>query len=107
MKKLYCNGKKGFCSHCDGEKEPVCHSFNCEFIDNSGCEYIEIPNTNYDRIRSMSVDEMAKFLATHIGHYEAPYKVKDIYKNAIDEKKGKGIIWIDAFKLWLESEVDD
>lgn len=50
---------------------------------------------------------MAKFLATHIGHYEAPYTVKDIYRNAIDDKTGKGIIWIDAFKLWLEMEVEE
>ena len=63
--------------------------------------------TNLDRIQGMSLDEMAKFLATHIGHYVAPYKVKDIYRNAIDDKTGKGIIWIDAFKLWLESEAEE
>ena len=63
--------------------------------------------TNYERIKQMSVEEMADFLATHIGHYEAPYTVKDIYRNAIDDKTGKGIIWIDAFKLWLEREVEE
>lgn len=63
--------------------------------------------TNYNRIKSMSVEEMAKFLAIHIGHYEAPYAVKDIYRNAIDDKTGKGVIWIDAFKLWLEQEVEE
>lgn len=63
------------------------------------------PETNYDRIRNMSVEEMANFLAHHIGNYEAPHEVKDIYRNAINEKTGKGIIWIDAFKLWLENDV--
>ncbi len=69
------------------------------------CEYEK--KSNYDKIRDMSLDEMAKFLASHIGHYEAPYKVKDIYRSAIDEKTGKGLIWIDAFKLWLESEAEE
>lgn len=58
-----------------------------------------------DRIRNMSVEEMARFLAEHIDHYRAPYEVKEIYANAIDNKTGKGIIWIEAFKRWLESEV--
>lgn len=62
--------------------------------------------TNHDRIKQMSIEEMAKFLATHIGHYEAPCAVKDIYRNAIDDKTGKGVIWIDAFKLWLEQEAE-
>ena len=63
--------------------------------------------TNYDRIKQMSVEEMANFLAIHIGNYEAPYAVKDIYRNAIDDKTGKGVIWIDAFKQWLESEATE
>lgn len=91
-----------------------CLSEDCDYFKTHGkcssvCEnngYTKI-FTNYDLIQSMSVDEMAKFLASHIGHYEAPYKVKDIYRNAIDDKTGKGIIWIDAFKLWLESEADE
>lgn len=62
--------------------------------------------TNYDRIRNMTIEEMASFLAIHIDHYRAPFEVKEIYANAIDNKTGKGIIWIEAFKRWLESEVD-
>ena len=60
----------------------------------------------YDRIRNMSVEELARFLAKHIDCYRAPYEVKQIYVNAIDNKTGKGVIWIKAFELWLESEVD-
>ena len=70
----------------------------------------KVPNkvkTNYDRIRNMSVEELARFLAEHIDHYRAPYEVKEIYQNAIDEKTGKGIIWIEAFKQWLEAEVTE
>ena len=62
--------------------------------------------TEYDQIRNMNVDELARFLAEHIDHYRAPYEVKEIYANAIDNKTGKGIIWIEAFKRWLKSEVD-
>lgn len=63
--------------------------------------------TNYDRIKAMSVDELAKWLATHIDNYKAPYEVREIYRNAIDTTTGKGVIWIDAFKRWLEQEVSE
>lgn len=63
--------------------------------------------TNYDRIRNMSIEQMAMFLAQHIDHYRAPYEVKELYANAIDNKTGNGIIWIEAFKRWLESEVTE
>lgn len=63
--------------------------------------------TNYECIKNMSVEEMAKWLATHIDNYRAPYEVKEIYSNAIDVKTGKGVIWIEAFKRYLESEVSE
>ena len=50
---------------------------------------------------------MAKWLAMHIDNYRAPYEVKEIYQNAIDIKTGKGVIWIEAFKRYLESEVSE
>lgn len=43
----------------------------------------------------------------HIDNYRAPDEVKEIYRNAIDVKTGKGIIWIEAFKQWLEREVSE
>ena len=67
----------------------------------------EPKKTNYDRIMKMSIEQMAMFLAQHIDHYRAPYEVKELYANAIDNKTGKGIIWIEAFKRWLESEVTE
>ena len=65
------------------------------------------PNTNYDLLKNMTVDELSRFLAEHIDHYRAPYKVKEIYANAIDNKTGKGVIWIEAFRRWLLIETDD
>lgn len=70
-------------------------------------EEFEYPETNFDRLQNMTIDELARFLAAHIDHYRAPYEVKEIYANAIDNKTGKGIIWIEAFKRWLESEVGE
>lgn len=63
--------------------------------------------TNYERIKNMSVEEMASWLATHIDNYRAPDEVKEIYRNAIDVKTGKCVIWIEAFKRYLESEVSE
>lgn len=56
MKKFFCNGKKGFCHDND-------NCANCEFCDNSGGEYKEVPLTNADRIRAMSDEEMAIMFA--------------------------------------------
>ena len=63
--------------------------------------------TNYDKIKTMNINELAKWLAMHIDNYKAPYDVKEIYRNAIDATTGKGIIWIEAFKQWLEMEVSE
>lgn len=62
--------------------------------------------TNYERIKNLSIEEMAKFMGQHIDHYRAPYEVKDIYQNHIDSTTGRGLIWIKAFELWLNSEVE-
>ena len=63
--------------------------------------------TNYDQIKDMNIDELAKWLAMHIDNYKAPYEVREIYRNAIDVTTGKGVMWIEAFKQWLESEVSE
>lgn len=36
MKRLYCNGKNGFCDRYDGVDEPACAG--CEYADGSGSE---------------------------------------------------------------------
>lgn len=58
MKKFFCNGKKGFCYDTD-----ICA--NCEFCDNSGGKYNEVPVTNADRIRAMSDEELAKEMCSY------------------------------------------
>lgn len=63
--------------------------------------------SNYDRVKGMNIEELAKWLAIHIDNYKAPYGVKEIYRNAIDATTGKGVIWIEAFKQWLEQEVSE
>lgn len=60
--------------------------------------------TNYDRIKDMSVEEMARWLATQIDNYRALDEVKEICHNAIDVKTVESVIWIEAFKQWLERE---
>ena len=54
MRKLFCYGKKDFCD------QAIC-SGACEFHDGSGCEYRKI-ETIADRIRSMTDEELAKWL---------------------------------------------
>lgn len=66
MLRLYCHGKKDFCD------DPHCCNERCEFYDGSGSEYIEQQTeeepakvqTNGDRIRAMSDEELADFLNT-------------------------------------------
>lgn len=67
----------------------------------------DIKMTNHEKIKSMSVGEMAEFLAMHIDHYRAPYEVKEIQQNSIDNSTGKGLTWIETFEKWLNSEVAD
>lgn len=107
MQKLYCNGKKDLCPHFDGKNTPLCHSFNCEFTDGSGSKYIDVPNTNYDRIRNMSIDEMAK----HISASEVVMDDICIKQSNCPYMNENGDIsddcdCTDCVKKWLESEVE-
>ena len=63
MKRLYCNGKRDYCPHFDGENPTKCSDFNCVYFDGSGCKITEKEFTNYDRILNMSIDEMAEFIS--------------------------------------------
>ena len=54
---FYCNGKKGVC-----DCHPVCKR-NCEYFDGSGGKHI---NTNADRIRAMSDEELAEMLGGYM-----------------------------------------
>lgn len=67
------------------------------------------PKTNYDRIRNMSVEEMAKALNKRsIGNVDCEKfcaYTKDGRCNKF-ENDGKGSC-VDGIKLWLESEVEE
>ena len=69
----------------------------------SPCEY-EI-QTNYDRIRNMSVEEMAKgiqeMLTAHLNKYGEALGYDIVFLSA-EEKQDT----INKWKEWLESEVD-
>lgn len=56
---FYCNGKKDFC-----EDSSRCTS--CEHKDGSGGEYRYVQQTNADRIRAMSDEELAEFLSQEL-----------------------------------------
>jgi hypothetical protein len=55
MEVFYCYGKRGICT------EEGCPK-GCEFYDDTGGQFIEQAVTNADRIRTMSDEELAKFL---------------------------------------------
>ena len=54
--------------------------------------------TNYDRIRNISVKELARFLNEYIPPYRLPKQVREIYNN-------NSVSFYGAWLLWLESEV--
>ena len=101
MKRLYCNGKKGFCPNYDGETEPECWKYSCEFQDGKGSEIIE-NFTNFDRIKAMSVEEMADMIVVELIGIQPcslwqclPTKTTYISKSVAVKEAIK----------WLESEV--
>ena len=105
MKKYYCNGKKSF---CDKPNINMC-SF-CEFTNGEGGKEVEIPNTNYDRIRNMSVEELAmRILAIDQNEDFSCEKYCAYTKNGVCDKflgDGKASCKL-GIKQWLESEVTE
>ena len=103
MKRFYCNGKKGY---CDRGNDANVKCFNCEFGNGEGGKEVEIPNTNYDRIRNMSVEELAEGIATllfahlnkfNIGIGNPPQTMTE------QEKAETKNAWLE----WLEIEVTE
>lgn len=101
MGKYYCNGKKGYCDRFVGNIQNAenIDCKDCEYADGSGGEYKDTV-TNYDHIKSMSVEEMAEFIV----------KIKlifgeDIY-NHIQEQIKDYVVKIDDKKIpkWKKKE---
>ena len=103
MKKLYCNGKKGFCPHYDGNELPDCHIVECKRFDNTGSEVIEDVFTNYGRIRNMSVDEMAELL---VEQHEYGVAHEEYYQCQGGQDFDDYTKAFEYTKEWLESEVE-
>ena len=61
--------------------------------------HIDEKQTNYDRIRNMSVEELAEELAFRVICSCCPCK------KLCDEDNGFGCV--EVFRIWLESEVDN
>lgn len=59
MTRFFCNGKNGYCDR-GNDKNIDCTS--CEFANGTGGEYVDCPETNYERIKNMSVEEMVEFI---------------------------------------------
>ena len=86
---------------CVDNAESHCKSYpNC-----CGCNSFRKP-TNYDRIRNMSVEEMAKiipkFLMAHLNKYGKALGLDEVIPTK-DEMKETEKEW----KQWLEREVDN
>ena len=99
MKKLYCNGKKDYCPHFDGENPTNCSDFNCVYFDGSGCKITEEKFTNYDRILNMSIEELAAFCARNFGCREC--EARELCREI---NSGDCVLnCYDNVKTWLES----
>lgn len=94
MKRFYCNGKKGY---CDRGNDANVECFNCEFGNGEGGKEVEVLDTNYDRIRNMSVEELAGFLENT--NTQTAIKIGGEYGYIVRDKK--------YIKMWLESEVTE
>lgn len=94
---------------CTGLNCPMQHGYDVENCKLTDCKYRTRPKTNYDRIRNMSVEEMAKALNKRsIGNVDCEKfcaYTKDGRCNKF-KNDGKGSC-VDGIKLWLESEVEE
>lgn len=81
----------------DGKCEKFSDDKTTSYCINAPCEYEKL--SNYDRIRNMSVDEMALFM-NQCGHDFPPYCD---YRNAIEVVCDQNCL--KCAKQWLESEV--
>jgi hypothetical protein len=96
MKRYYCNGKKGY---CDRGNDNNIDCRDCEFANGTGGEEVDIPDTNYERIRNMSVEESAdklfggKTFCPHLTYWNMSRCAKRSCTECIKE--------------WLEEEVEE
>ena len=98
MKRYMCNGKKGYCDRGNDNKID-CTA--CEFADGRGGEIVDCPDTNYEKIKAMSVDEMAELLERNANCEKFCVFTTDEVCNA------HGNVCLEGITRWLESEVEE
>jgi hypothetical protein len=101
MGRYYCNGKKGYCDRFYGNVQNAenIDCKDCEYADGTGGEYKDIV-TNYDRIKSMSVEEMSA-LITKLAFFPCELCEREHNASCTHE---------DCFKIhkqWLLQEVSE
>ena len=94
MKIFYCNGKKDFC-----EENEKC-SESCKYYDGTGGEYEEDKISNYDRIKSMSVEEMAEMLVEE-KEYGVAHETYFMCPDGMEFDEDKYDMAIEYTKQWL------
>lgn len=95
MKRYFCNGKKGYCDRGNDNKID-CSA--CEFADGTGGEVVDCPDTNFEKIKAMSIDEMAEYFLTKSFD---PCDITNFPVVDCDAGCDKCI------RKWLESEVEE
>lgn len=111
MGRLFCNGKHGFCDRVRGTAEECEYvsCSKCEFADGSGSKYID-KITNYDRIRTMDIDEMATFFATdsHPNFPHSPCYICEYNDGlcCVSDVECTKEYKAEKYKQWLESEAE-
>lgn len=88
---------------CTGLNCPMQHGYDVENCKLTDCKYKTLPITNYDRIRNMSIEEMANFLMRVNNAYdmECMYGLSECKYPNIDNNCSL------CFKDYLESEVEE
>ena len=70
MKRFYCNGKKGY---CDRGNDNNIYCKDCEFANGTGGDVVDVPDTVYEKIKAMSIEELADWLYANCEWLSAEY----------------------------------
>ena len=70
MKRFYCNGKKGYCNRGN---DNIIDCKDCEFANGTGGNVVDVPDTVYEKIKAMSIEELADWLYANCEWLSAEY----------------------------------